>query len=120
MDGTAKVEELEYFIRVSDRSLGVEAFAKLLHENVRHVLIHVVGHDRVTDVASHDVEDSTRDLVRYGAVGSTSVEVNNGLESRLDAEFPHRPGLRTSKFANIGKSLVDVAERELEVFVCSG
>ena len=39
MDGTAKVEELEYFVRVGNRSLRVEAFAKLLHENVRHVLV---------------------------------------------------------------------------------
>ena len=58
MDGTAKVEELEDFIRVSDRRLGVETFTKLLHENVRHVLVHVVGHNRVTDTLWRRFEQS--------------------------------------------------------------
>ena len=81
VDGAAKVEELENSVRVSNRRLWVETFTKLLHENMRHALIHVGSHDHVGNVTSHDIEDGPCDLMRYGEAMS-SVKLRDQLRQQ--------------------------------------
>jgi hypothetical protein len=66
-------------------------------------------------MASHHIEDGAGDFLRDSTTSALCVEVNDGVESSLDAEFPHGPSISAGQLADVGEGLVYVAERHVEV-----